>query len=260
MKAKNLNSYIDSNGQVAIPSLDMTTGSQSEWFYVTVPSSNSGTLVATVQSSNLSSLSPQVSVSTTGLRLLGSASSTSFGATVSVSIPGVQAGQTYLIRVNGNAAGSATGGFGLELNFGSVYQPPIAPPNTVVPQQPDQGGGGQDAAVGLLKIGNMTALGDVLSGVLPNIGPGVIEVPLNPLQLSVQTPVDQSSDTDGLAALVGDTSSAQPQLVGGGVGLMLTGSQTSGSLDSGSTPSILQAVDFLITNWIDQDSLSSFTG
>src|SRR5271166_3840050 len=52
--------YIDSNGQVAIPSLDIITsmspnGSpiiQPEWFSVTVPSSDtSGTFVATVQSS-----------------------------------------------------------------------------------------------------------------------------------------------------------------------------------------------------------------
>src|SRR5271157_6350397 len=170
MQSANLNSYISSNGQVAIPSLDLTNSSQSEWFYVTVPSSNSGTLVATVQSSNLSSLSPQVSVYTTGLQLLGSASSTSFGATVSVSIPGVQAGQIYLVRANGNAAGSATGGFGLELNFGSVYQPPIAPPNTVVPQANQ--GGSQVAEVGLLQIGNVTALGYTLSGNQPDKGSG----------------------------------------------------------------------------------------
>jgi hypothetical protein len=31
------------------------------------------------------------------------------------------------------------GGYGLELNFGSLAQPPIAPPNTVVLQQPDAG-------------------------------------------------------------------------------------------------------------------------
>ncbi len=260
MISANLNSYIDSNGQVAISSLDMTNGSQSEWFSVTVPSNTSGTFVATVQSSNLSSLSPKVYVYTSSLSMIGSASSSSFGATVSVSLSGVQAGQTYLVRAFGNSAGSPTGGFGLELNFGSVYQPPIAPPNTVVPQQPDQGGGGQDAAVGLLKIGNMTALGDVLSGVLPNIGSGVIEVPLNPIQLSVQTFVDQSSATDGLAALVDGTNFAQPQLVGGGVSLTPTGSQTTNTVDSGSTLSILQAVDSLITNWNDQDGLSSFTG
>ena len=37
MNSANLTSYIDSNGQVAIPSLDITNGNQSEWFYVTVP-------------------------------------------------------------------------------------------------------------------------------------------------------------------------------------------------------------------------------
>ena len=260
MQSANLNSYISSNGQVAIPSLDMTNGSQSEWFSVTVPSSNSGTLVATVQSSNLSSLSPQVSVYTTGLQLLGSASSTSFGATVSVSIPGVQAGQIYLVRANGNAAGSPTGGFGLELNFGSASQPPIAPPNTVVPQQPNQGGGSQEAEVGLLEIGNLTAWGNMLPGNLPNIGSGVIEVPLNPLQLSVQTSVDQSSAIDGLAALVAGTNIAQPQLIGGWVSLTATGSQNPSTLDSGSTPSTLQAVDYLIMNWNDQAGLLASTG
>ena len=156
--------------------------------------------------------------------------------------------------------GSATGGFGLELNFGSVYQPPIAPPNTVVPQQPDQGGGGQEAAVGLLKIGNVTALGYMLSGNLPNIGSGVIYVPLNPLQLSVQTSVDQSSATDGLAALVAGTNIAQPQLIGGGVSLTATGSQNPSTLDPGSTPSILQVVDYLIMNWNGQAGLLASTG
>ncbi len=260
MKAAKLNSYIDSNGQVAIPSLDMTNVGQSEWFSVTAPSSNSGTLVATVQSSNLSSLSPQVFVSTNGLRLLGAASSSSFGATVSVSIPGVQAGQTYLVCVSGNAAGSATGGFGLELNFGSVYQPPIAPPNTVVLQQPDQGGGGQDAAVGLLQIGNVTALGYMLSGNLPDNGSGVIYVPLNPLQLSVQTSADQSSATDGSAALVAGTNITQPQSIGSLVSLATTGSQNSSTLDSGSTPSVLQLVDYLIMNWNGQAGLLASTG
>jgi len=171
----------------------------------------------------------------------------------------VQAGQTYLIRTFGTAAGDPTGGFGLEVNFGSVSQPPIAPPYTVVAQQPDQGRGSQDASVGLLQIGNLWGRGDVLAGMLPNIGPGVVEAPVNPLQLSVQTS-DQFSDTDGLAALVASANSSQSQLSGGGVSLTVTGSQTTTSLDSGSTPSILQAVDYLIGNWNDQDGLSSFTG
>ena len=72
-RAANINSYIDANAQIAIPSLDITTGTQSEWFYVTVPSTTTGTMVVKEQSSNLSSLSPKLSVYTTSLGLLGSA-------------------------------------------------------------------------------------------------------------------------------------------------------------------------------------------
>jgi len=140
----NITSYISSNGQIAIPNLRITNASQVEWFSVTVPASTTGTMVVTDQSANLSMLSPSVWLFKPGPKLpiaIGSASSAAYGATVSYSLAGVQAGQTYLIRALGNAAGNPTGGFGLEVNFGSAYQPPIAPPNTVVLEQPDQSGG-----------------------------------------------------------------------------------------------------------------------
>ena len=142
---------IGSNGQIAIPNLRITTPTQVEWFSVTVPASTTGTMVVTEQSSNLSILSPSLALYTpagssypTGIGLVSSAA---YGATVSYSLPGVQAGQTYLIRASGNAAGDSTGGFGLEVNFGSATQPPIAPPNTVVAQQPNQGGGISDTSM-----------------------------------------------------------------------------------------------------------------
>src|SRR5208337_2562159 len=97
-----------------------------------------------------------------------------YGATVSYSLPGVQAGQTYLIRASGNSAGDSTGGFGLEVNFGSASQPPIPPPNTVVLQQPDQGGGSSDTSMQVstappvITIGNLSAPGDVFSMSAPN--------------------------------------------------------------------------------------------
>ncbi len=140
----NITPYISSNGQIAIPNLRITNACQPEWFSVTVPASTTGTMVVTAQSANLSMLSPSLWLYKPGPKLpiaIGSASSTAYGATVSYSLAGVQAGQTYLIRALGNAAGNPTGGFGLEVNFGSATQPPIPPPNTVVLQQPDQGGG-----------------------------------------------------------------------------------------------------------------------
>ena len=70
-----------------------------------MPSSTTGTMVVKVQSSNLSLMSPKLSVYTSALGLLGSASSTAFGDTVTVSVAGVKSGQTYLIRAGGNSAG-----------------------------------------------------------------------------------------------------------------------------------------------------------
>ncbi|MFO0889707.1 MAG: matrixin family metalloprotease [Isosphaeraceae bacterium] len=161
-------SYIDASAQVSIPGLALNTTGQNEWFYVTVPASTTGTMVATVQSSGLSSLSPKITVFNSMLLGLGQSSSTKFGDTVSVSVPGVRAGQGYLIRVTATPGGTLIGDFGLQLNFGSDAQAPIAPPNTAVPERPDQGGGmlGLEMKIGhggLVKVGNHIAWGETLT-------------------------------------------------------------------------------------------------
>ena len=69
--ATNLNSKIGSNAQIAVPSLDITTAGDSEWFYVNVPSTTNGKMTVTVQSSNLSSLSPSLAVYNSSLSLVG---------------------------------------------------------------------------------------------------------------------------------------------------------------------------------------------
>src|SRR5271157_1599542 len=167
---KNYLTAIDSNGQIKIPNLRITSPTQFEWFSVTVPATTTGTMVVTEQSTNLSMLSPSLWLYKPGSKLpiaIGSASSTGYGATVSYSLAGVQAGQTYFISASGNAAGDSTGGFGLEVNFGSATQPPIAPPNTVVPQQTLSGGGIFDMSMQLptgpqvITIGNLSAQGNV---------------------------------------------------------------------------------------------------
>ena len=95
----------------------------------------------TVQSSNLSSLSPKLMVYNSSLGLVGQAlAANSMGATVSVSTS-VASGQGYYIKVLAAPGYGAIGGYGLLVNLGSQTQAPIPPPNTVVAQQPDQGGG-----------------------------------------------------------------------------------------------------------------------
>jgi hypothetical protein len=253
-QATNLNSYIDSNSQVAVPSLRITTPTQVEWFSVTVPASTTGTMVVTDQSTNLSMLSPTLWVYKAGSGLpavLGSVSSTAYGATVSYTVSGVQPGQTYLFRTFGTTTANPTGGYGLEVNFGSVAQPPVAPPNTVVPQQPDQGGGSQFAVVGLLEIASASAV--------PNMGSGIAVVPMNPLRLAVTTSTIQKSNTAGWNVLAAGTNYSQFQSYNSALSQMWSELQTATSADSGSALPLLQALDYLIMNWNDPDALTSFT-
>jgi len=140
MTASNINSFVK-NAQIAISGLDITTVGDSEWFYVNVPATTTGTMSVTVQSSNLSSLSPKLQVYSSSLGLVGQNSAIdSMGATISVSTT-VQAGQGFYVKVLAAGGPGAVGAYGLLVNFGSQPQSPIAPPNTLVVQQPDQGGG-----------------------------------------------------------------------------------------------------------------------
>src|SRR5262249_45631429 len=83
--ATNINSFIASNAQIAIPSLDITTPGDSEWFSINVPSMTNGTMTVTAQSSNLSSLSPKLVVFNSSLSVVGQTSAmNSMGATISV--------------------------------------------------------------------------------------------------------------------------------------------------------------------------------
>jgi hypothetical protein len=139
--ATNITSYIDGNAQIALPGLDNTTTSDNEWYQVTVPASTTGTMTVTVQSSNLSSLAPKFVVYNSALCIVNQAAAVNtYGATISTSTS-VSANQVYYIKVLGVSGPGSIGGYGLLVNFGNHTQPPIAPPNTVVAAQPDQGGG-----------------------------------------------------------------------------------------------------------------------
>ncbi len=147
LTATNITSYIGSNGQIALPGLDITLPTQAEYYVVTVPATNSGQMVVTVQSSNLSSLAPTMYVYNSSLSQVATASlPNTYGATIWTS-NAVTAGQKYYIKVASSGSYGRVGAYGLEVNFGSQSQPPIQPPNTVVAQQPDQGGGSINNAI-----------------------------------------------------------------------------------------------------------------
>ncbi len=141
MTATNINSYIDGNGQIAIPNLANTTGGTSEWYSVTVPASNSGTMSVTVQSITRSSFAPTMYIFNSSLGTVATAATpTNYGSELSLAVP-VSAGQKYYVKVLATGSYGQVGAYGLLLNFGSVSQPMIPPPNTLVPQQPSTGGG-----------------------------------------------------------------------------------------------------------------------
>ncbi|MGO9596628.1 MAG: matrixin family metalloprotease [Isosphaeraceae bacterium] len=254
----NITSYIDSNDQIAIPNLRLLAANKPEWFTVTVPTNTTGTMVVTEQSTSLSMLSPYLYVYTSGLKPLASQSTTAYGATVSVSVTGVQAGQTYLIRAAGYSAGDPTGTFGLELNFGSQTQSPIPPPNTVVPQQPDEGGGIDYGHSQTITIGHLSGLGYVYS-VNTNQGNGTkTPPPNNGAAGGTAKTVSAPQTTVGTAALV-VTASAQPALLTSGNAAVSNAASSPAVMTPGSSPLALQALDDSLLTWKSKNPLSLFT-
>ena len=56
--ASNITPLVNANAQASIPSLDITTAIDYDWYVVTAPANTSSTLTVTMQSTGLSSLSP----------------------------------------------------------------------------------------------------------------------------------------------------------------------------------------------------------
>jgi hypothetical protein len=150
LTASNITPDINGQGQITLPNLDLAFVPQAEWFAVTVPASTTGQMTVTVQSSNLSSLCPGLMIYNNYVQLISDVgSSNPGGGTVSLTL-NVQPGQKYYLKVVPGTYGQdgTIGACGLLVNFGSQTQSPIPPPNTVVPDQPDQGGGVSYAMTG----------------------------------------------------------------------------------------------------------------
>jgi predicted Zn-dependent protease len=187
--ATNITPYINSQSQIILAGLDITTNSDYDWYSVTVPSATNGTMVVAMQSTGLSLLSPKLLLYNSALSGLAQvAAPNAFGQTVSVTLSGVKPGQVYYFKaMAANTGPTGAGGYGLEVNFGSNAMSAIAPPNTKVAQQPSKsaganapqetgGGGGGGGLLGglvgglvgivfnlldhVLTIGDLSGIGD----------------------------------------------------------------------------------------------------
>lgn len=168
--AKSLDGWRNGLNQITVPSLNITTAGQTQWFWVTVPANNIGSFTVQMQSAGLSSLSPQVSIYDASLNLKGSAYTAGFGDTATVTIPGVSTGQGFFIRLASTGGAGWTGAFGMQVNFGTQALTPFSPPYTVVPSQSGTmnsfvtmtSGAGEEPDENLIQIGSLAAKGDAL--------------------------------------------------------------------------------------------------
>ena len=171
-----ITSAIDSQNQIRLGGLDIQSTSDNDWFYVVAPPTATSVMTVSMQSTGLSSLTPTVMVYDAQLRGLAIASGTTYGGTATVTIPNVQPGRAYFIRaVPGVNGPTGAGTYGLLVNMGSSPIAPIAPPNTTVPEQPDQGGGAigletnkgkkdkSDEGAHMVHLGTLRGLADILS-------------------------------------------------------------------------------------------------
>jgi hypothetical protein len=248
--ATNITSYI-SNAQIAIPSLDNTVVGDAEWYYVTVPSSTTGTMNVRVQSSNLSSFAPKLQVYSSSMSLVGQVSAANtFGATIGYSTS-VTSGQSYYIKVLAAGNAGPIGGYGLLVNFGSQSQSPISPPNTVVPSEPSEGGGTINNVVTVV-IGDLAGVafqysegnGDGANGSSTGAG--------------AQTATGGSSGTSGSSSVSTDTDVTSAQSLSVGTSFALAGiSSLTTAVAVGPSAVVLQALDEALASWPSRRSSAS---
>jgi hypothetical protein len=131
---------LDQTGQAALGGQSLAGASDYDYYAVTVPASTTGTMTVTMQSAALSSVAPKLIAYNSAHTPLALAAG-NIGGTATVVVTGVARGQTYFFRASAASAPGAFGAFGMLVNCGSLAQGPIAPPNTAVASQPDQGGG-----------------------------------------------------------------------------------------------------------------------
>ena len=183
--------------QVTVTGGDVASSSEYDWYWFNAPSTSTSKLTVTMQSSDLSLLSPwlllyKYNPSNGSWALTSQAyNTTAYGATISVSDPAAAPNTAYLVRASSATSfTTGAGAYGLQINLGSTTMPAIQPPNTNVAAQSDQGGGASGLGEGtgrrgdgsdrsrehdldldldhdhepqLIQIGCLTAYGDMLT-------------------------------------------------------------------------------------------------
>jgi hypothetical protein len=104
---------------------DVTTGSDSDYFSLPVPSNYSGPLTVRLQTTGVSLLAPRLTLlDSSGTLLTEADGSGTQGDTVTLTFPDVTPGGNYFVRVDAAPGGAfAVGRFGLAITFDGLLQP-----------------------------------------------------------------------------------------------------------------------------------------
>ena len=143
--AYDITSLIDTSALTAlVTNADITSTSELDYYALTVPSGTNGTMTVTMQSQGLSLLEPKLTIYDSTMTSVGSVSGTQFGDTITVSVSGVSAGQTYYLKASSPlSTANGTGAYALSMTFGTNATPTVPLPNTQTPSgYPLQSGGG----------------------------------------------------------------------------------------------------------------------
>jgi hypothetical protein len=143
--AYDITSLIDTSALTAlVTNADITSTSELDYYALTVPSGTNGTMTVTMQSQGLSLLEPKLTIYDSTMTSVGSVSGTQFGDTITVSVSGVSAGQTYYLKASSPlSTANGTGAYALSMTFGTNATPTVPLPNTQTPSgYPLHSGGG----------------------------------------------------------------------------------------------------------------------
>ncbi len=155
VNATDITHLIDSKDQIETSGTTIHNLNDVDWYKFTFPQGPPpSTMEIRVQSENLSLMSPRVEVYkyslNNGLVHRGTDEhALEYGAVASVDVGELWQNQVYYVRVSGvdsaeNAGATAVGAYSLLVNMGNKAQPLADPPDTYVPAQADQGGGGSN--------------------------------------------------------------------------------------------------------------------
>ncbi len=127
----NITTSIDSNKQITLTGLDITTTSDIDYYKFTIPSGSASSMTIKMQSSGISLLAPTLKLYDSSKKLISGKSITGgYNSTVQLTQP-ISAGQVYYIYADGaDSTVFGTGAYALQVNMGTGSLTTVSSTNT----------------------------------------------------------------------------------------------------------------------------------